>query len=139
MSGSPPERKRALEDEVADDRGLKRSKTEGGEGPASLPPSTPNEKSGQDPMAYSPPISQAGTPESAAPSTAPSQSLIPPSHVLLETTPPAYSEDGMLLRIMETDVGISEYIAKNTPKIGGIIKQRYEISLRSLLYVKFQS
>ncbi|KZV76135.1 tRNA pseudouridine synthase D [Peniophora sp. CONT] len=75
-------------------------------------------------MTYSPPISQAVTPESAAPATA-SQSLIPPSHVLLETTPPAYSEDGMLLRIMETDVGISEYIAKNTPQIGGIIKQRF--------------
>ncbi|VDB85446.1 unnamed protein product [Peniophora sp. CBMAI 1063] len=126
MSGSPPDRKRALEDEPRDDRDMKRTKTGGGESStAPLPPSTPNENSGTDLMTYSPPISQAATPKSAELSSAPAQSLIPPSHVLLQTTPPAYSEDGMLLRIMETDVGISEYIAKNTPKIGGIIKQRF--------------
>lgn len=52
------------------------------------------------------------------------ESLLPPSHVLLGTASPATSEDGTMLRIMETDVGISEYIAKDVPKIEGIIKQR---------------
>lgn len=52
------------------------------------------------------------------------ESLLPPSHVLLGTAPPATSEDGAMLKIMETDVGISEYIAKDVPKIEGIIKQR---------------
>ena len=84
-------------------------------------------------MVYSPPISQAVTPEAVSPLPTVPQNLIPPSHVLLETAPPAYSEDGLLLRIMETDVGISEYIAKNTPKIGGIIKQRYGIAFKLIV------
>ena len=126
MPGSPPDRKRALENESVDDRDLKRVKTEGEESvPVPAPPATPDEKSSaQASLTYSPPISQAGTPETEI-VTASSQSLLPPSHVLLETTPPAYSEDGMLLHITETDVGISEYIAKDTPQIGGIIKQRH--------------
>lgn len=52
------------------------------------------------------------------------ESLLPPSHILLGTAPPATSEDATMLKIMETDVGISEYIAKDVPKIEGIIKQR---------------
>ncbi|KAI0322480.1 pseudouridine synthase [Amylostereum chailletii] len=54
-----------------------------------------------------------------------SGSTLPPSHALLGTAPPLCSEDGSILRIMETDVGISEYISKGVPKIGGIIKQRF--------------
>jgi hypothetical protein len=47
---------------------------------------------------------------------------LPPSHVLLGKPPPI--SDGFMFRIQETDVGISEYIGQNIPKIDGIIKQR---------------
>lgn len=50
---------------------------------------------------------------------------LPPSHSLLGVRPPEYSEDGSIQRIMETDVGISEYVGHDVPKIEGIIKQRY--------------
>jgi tRNA pseudouridine13 synthase len=48
--------------------------------------------------------------------------VLPPSHVLLG---PTLSSDGSIYRILEADVGISEYIASDVPKISGIIKQRY--------------
>ena len=52
------------------------------------------------------------------------ESLLPPSHALLSTKPPVYGPDGSMQQIMETDVGISEYIGFDVPKIEGIIKQR---------------
>ena len=48
--------------------------------------------------------------------------ILPPSHALLGT-PPSFGEDGSL-RIKETDVGISEYVGHDVPRIEGIIKQR---------------
>jgi len=74
---------------------------------------------------------QAATPDSSA--TLPSASdapnelganILPPSHSLLGIAPPLQDENGAVIRLMESDVGISEYIAKDAPKIGGIIKQR---------------
>jgi tRNA pseudouridine13 synthase len=56
-------------------------------------------------------------------------SILPPSHSLLGTAPPLQDESGAIIRLMESDVGISEYIAKNVPKINGIIKQRYALKL----------
>ena len=53
--------------------------------------------------------------------------ILPPSHSLLGTPPPLQDENGAIIRLMETDVGISEYIAKDVPKISGIIKQRYAL------------
>ena len=53
------------------------------------------------------------------------ESLLPPSHALLGAPSPVYTEDGSMQRIMETDVGISEYIGHDVPPIQGIIKQRY--------------
>ncbi|KAH9999283.1 pseudouridine synthase [Russula vinacea] len=53
------------------------------------------------------------------------ESILPPSHSLLGTAPPLQDESGAIIRLMESDVGISEYIAKHVPKIGGIIKQRF--------------
>ncbi|EPQ59476.1 tRNA pseudouridine synthase D [Gloeophyllum trabeum ATCC 11539] len=50
------------------------------------------------------------------------ENLLPPSHALLGLPKKEYP-DGVL-RIMENDVGISEYIARDVPKIDGIIKQR---------------
>lgn len=55
--------------------------------------------------------------------------ILPPSHSLLGTAPPLQDESGAIIRLKESDVGISEYIAKNAPKIGGIIKQRYVLNL----------
>jgi tRNA pseudouridine13 synthase len=52
--------------------------------------------------------------------------ILPPSHSLLGIAPPLQDENGAIIRLMESDVGISEYIAKDAPKIGGIIKQRYD-------------
>jgi tRNA pseudouridine13 synthase len=57
------------------------------------------------------------------------EAILPPSHSLLGTAPPLQDESGAIIRLMESDVGISEYIAKNVPKISGIIKQRYALKL----------
>jgi len=52
------------------------------------------------------------------------ETILPPSHSLLGTALPQQDESGAVIRLMESDVGISEYIAKDVPKICGIIKQR---------------
>ncbi|THG97146.1 hypothetical protein EW026_g4807 [Hermanssonia centrifuga] len=52
-------------------------------------------------------------------------SLLPPSHVFLNAPPAVYTPDGSMQKIMETDVGISEYVGHDVPKIEGIIKQRF--------------
>ncbi|KAI9512222.1 tRNA pseudouridine synthase D [Russula earlei] len=62
-------------------------------------------------------------PDSACPAI--NDTILPPSHSLLETAPPLQDETGAIVRLMESDVGISEYIAKDVPKISGIIKQRF--------------
>jgi tRNA pseudouridine13 synthase len=62
-------------------------------------------------------------------STIVKETILPPSHSLLGTSPPLQDESGAIIRLMESDVGISEYIAKNVPKIAGIIKQRCAIDL----------
>jgi hypothetical protein len=71
---------------------------------------------------------QAATPPPTTAATAVTSELganiLPPSHSLLGIAPPLQDENGSIIRIMESDVGISEYIAKDAPKIGGIIKQR---------------
>lgn len=61
-------------------------------------------------------------PDSA--NTTTNEAILPPSHSLLGTAPPLQDENGAIIRIMESDVGISEYIAKDVPKMSGIIKQR---------------
>jgi tRNA pseudouridine13 synthase len=55
---------------------------------------------------------------------------LPPSHALLGVPPPI--SDGLVFRIMETDVGISEYVGRDVPKIHGIIKQRF----RQVIFVR---
>jgi tRNA pseudouridine13 synthase len=49
--------------------------------------------------------------------------LLPPSHALLGVTHQTAS-DGSQFRLMEADVGVSEYISRGVSKIEGIIKQR---------------
>jgi tRNA pseudouridine13 synthase len=51
-----------------------------------------------------------------------SESVLPPSHTLLGIAP-TFSSDG-LRQVLQTDVGISEYISRDVPPISGIIKQR---------------
>jgi tRNA pseudouridine13 synthase len=65
-------------------------------------------------MEDTPSISAEGKPDS----------VLPPSHALLAAPRHAGSTDGPELRIMETDVGISEYVGNDIPQIQGIIKQR---------------
>jgi tRNA pseudouridine13 synthase len=55
------------------------------------------------------------------------ETILPPSHFLLGSAPPLQDENGAIIRLMESDVGISEYIAKDVQRIGGIIKQRCAI------------
>jgi hypothetical protein len=50
--------------------------------------------------------------------------ILPPSHVLLGIARPTLTADGSIHRIVEADVGISEYISHDVSKISGIIKQR---------------
>ena len=52
------------------------------------------------------------------------ENLLPPSHSLLGLPPPACTPDGSMVCVMESDVGISEYVGHDVPKIEGIIKQR---------------
>ena len=63
--------------------------------------------------------------EDATPTAKEPESLLPPSHALLNAPAPVYTSDGTMQRIMETDVGISEYIGHDVLRIEGIIKQRY--------------
>jgi tRNA pseudouridine13 synthase len=51
------------------------------------------------------------------------ESILPPSHVLLGVSSPPISSDG-LRQVLESDVGISEYISREVAPISGIIKQR---------------
>jgi tRNA pseudouridine13 synthase len=62
-------------------------------------------------------------------SVATNETILPPSHSLLGTAPPLQDDNGAIIRLMESDVGISEYISKHDSKIGGIIKQRYAFNL----------
>lgn len=50
------------------------------------------------------------------------ESVLPPSHALLGIAP-TFSSNG-LRQVLQTDVGISEYISRDVPPISGIIKQR---------------
>lgn len=55
------------------------------------------------------------------------ENLLPPSHVLLPPPPPGTSVvDGPHIP-REIDVGITEYVSKDAPKIEGIIKQRWRV------------
>jgi tRNA pseudouridine13 synthase len=49
--------------------------------------------------------------------------ILPPSHALLGIPSPEMKGEENL-RILESDVGISEYISRDIPQIQGIIKQR---------------
>ncbi|KAF8845835.1 tRNA pseudouridine synthase D [Paxillus ammoniavirescens] len=52
------------------------------------------------------------------------KSILPPSHVLLGVSSPPTSSDGFR-QLLESDVGISEYISREVAPISGIIKQRF--------------
>jgi tRNA pseudouridine13 synthase len=64
----------------------------------------------------------AATEDAAKPAAS---SVLPPSHTLLSAPRHVGSTEGPELRIMETDVGISEYVGHDIPPIQGIIKQRW--------------
>ncbi|KAI9448168.1 tRNA pseudouridine synthase D [Lactarius indigo] len=75
-------------------------------------------------QAATPPASSVISPATAVPNEL-GANILPPSHSLLGIAPPLQDENGAIIRLMESDVGISEYVAKDAPKIGGIIKQRF--------------
>ena len=54
--------------------------------------------------------------------SAPVVNVLPLSHTLLGIAS-TFSSDG-LRQVLQTDVGISEYISRDVPTISGIIKQR---------------
>lgn len=50
--------------------------------------------------------------------------ILPPSHVLLGIPLPEATPAGAI-NFLETNVGISEYVGRESAKVQGIIKQRY--------------
>ena len=50
--------------------------------------------------------------------------LLPPSHALLRVTRRAEPDDDGFTQMLETDVGISEYVGRDIPPIHAVIKQR---------------
>jgi tRNA pseudouridine13 synthase len=50
--------------------------------------------------------------------------ILPPSHALLGIPLPQAQPSGAI-NFLETNVGISEYVGRESAKIQGIIKQRY--------------
>jgi len=50
--------------------------------------------------------------------------LLPPSHVLLGITKNVEPDGDGFTQMLETDVGISEYVGRNIPPIQAVIKQR---------------
>ena len=121
MSASPRVRERNLSDPSDLEPPAKRVKLEDTPVPSVLEPDLDSSVQ----PASAPAVSDPADHKNAiAPTDTEAENLLPPSHVLLGTTSTTTSKDGTMLRIMETDVGISEYISKNVPRIEGIIKQR---------------
>jgi tRNA pseudouridine13 synthase len=68
-------------------------------------------------------------------SSASTKNPLPPSHRLLGISKLPETSDGSAFRISEVDVGISEYIGKDVPKIEGIIKQRFVFQISFLAQI----
>jgi tRNA pseudouridine13 synthase len=58
--------------------------------------------------------------------------LLPPSHALLGITRHEQADEDGFIQMLETDVGISEYVGRDIPAIRAVIKQRHASSLNSL-------
>lgn len=120
MSSSPKVRPRELDDPETDEPVAKRTKIDGiedvdgdvvmndGQGATVVSLSELEESEAMD----------------SSPTDERPESMLPPSHTMLNAPPPVYGPNGMMQQIMETDVGISEYIGHDVAKIEGIIKQR---------------
>lgn len=50
--------------------------------------------------------------------------LLPPSHALLGVSQPGEADEDGFTQMLETDVGISEYVGRDIPPIQAVIKQR---------------
>ena len=50
--------------------------------------------------------------------------LLPPSHALLGITKDGEPDGDGFMQMLETDVGISEYVGRDIPPIQAVIKQR---------------
>lgn len=124
MSASPRVREREIDHDETAAPSAKRQKVENDASSSSAPIEEAGEKRVE---ASSAPLEATD----AAPSAIPEEpeSLLPPSHSLLGTKFSSQPSADGHVRILETDVGISEYIAKDVPKIDGIIKQRCALSL----------
>lgn len=60
--------------------------------------------------------------------------ILPPSHALLGIALPEATSSGAL-NFLETNVGISEYVGRESAKVQGIIKQRCALTIRYCLPV----
>ena len=58
--------------------------------------------------------------------------LLPPSHALLGITRGGDPGGDEFMQMLETDVGISEYVDRGVPPIQAVIKQRYAWHFRAL-------
>ena len=116
MSSSPKTRSREPDDDIRDVPDAKRTKIDGQADDEDIT------------MVDAPEVAVVSVSEleeqENVPTSGEPESLLPPSHALLNASPPVYGPDGAMQQIMETDVGISEYVGHDVPKIEGIIKQR---------------
>lgn len=51
--------------------------------------------------------------------------LLPPSHALLGVPEHEESDEDGFVQMLETDVGISQYVGRDVPPVRAVIKQRY--------------
>lgn len=59
--------------------------------------------------------------------------ILPPSHVLLGNQSSSHSSC-TTRQLLESDVGITEYVSRDIPPVRGIIKQRYDAHLPCVLH-----
>ena len=129
MSSSPKTRPRELEDHASEEPTAKRTKLDGAE---NAYPDVPMDGSRDVVVVDVAELEDQDAMDTDAPNQA-SESMLPPSHTLLNAPPPVFGPDGAMQQIMEADVGISEYIGFDVPKIEGIIKQRCGFNFPALL------
>lgn len=117
MSSSPKTRPREADEIHDDERTPKRTKVDDDhEDYPDVPMNLASDSSVHDP-------GQAQIAGDSVPPVEVRENLLPPSHALLNLPPAVYDQDGFR-RIVEPDVGISEYVGHDVPPIEGIIKQR---------------
>lgn len=120
MSASPKTRPRELDDALTEEPNAKRTRLDAQDADGDVTMNTEAEVA----VVSVADLEEEDYEQGSSSANTEPESLLPPSHSLLNAPPPVFGPDGAMQRIMETDVGISEYIGHDVPAIEGIIKQR---------------